>query len=34
MQYIYDGNYAIGYMDGNREIYFSAPIPAYMLIND
>ena len=33
MIYIYKDGFAIGYMDGEREILFTAPIPA-CLIND
>lgn len=33
MQYIYKGDFVIGYMDGDRTVYLSTPIPACM-IND
>jgi len=31
MIYIYKDNFAIGYLDGDREIFFSTPIPAHLL---
>ena len=33
MNYIYKDNYAIGYIDGTREVLFTAPIPMRLLIS-
>jgi len=29
--YVYQNGFAIGYMDGDKMIYFTSPIPAHLL---
>lgn len=31
MNYVYENGYAVGYMNDDKLIYFTAPIPAHVL---